>query len=84
MFDITDASRVPCCFVYFEDATTGHPVHLMAPMPARTYFEAYCDVIKLDETFKRTLLSLLAQFQNYNLIPTAVLEDTWPCDIWNE
>ncbi|CAD6591967.1 MAG: hypothetical protein ASARMPRED_005887 [Alectoria sarmentosa] len=84
VFDITDASRVRYCLVYFEDTTTGDPVQLMAPMSARTYFEGYCDVSKLDETSKRTLLSLLAQLQNCSLIPTAVLENTWPCDTWNE
>ena len=82
IFDITDLSNVSYCFVDFQGMESEREVQLMTPLSARTYLEAYYDLS--DPELKDDLVPLVQSFQNRTLIPTAVLEDAWPNEGWEE
>lgn len=79
IFDITDLSHVRYCFVDFHGMESERAVQLMTPLTARTYLEAYCDLGNA-----RDLLSLLDEFNGWDTIPVATLQDTWPEGEWEE
>ena len=57
-------------------------VQLMTPLTARTYLEAYYDLS--DPQSAKDLLSLLDEFNGWDIIPMATLQDTWPEGEWEE
>ena len=57
-------------------------VPLMTPLSAKTYLEAYYDLS--GSANSKDLGPVVKSFEGWNLIPAAVLEDTWPGEGWAE
>ena len=57
-------------------------VQLMTPLTARIYLEAYYDLG--DPKKSQNLLPLLNEFNAWDVIPVATLQDTWPEGEWEE
>ena len=54
----------------------------MSPLTARIYLEAYYDLS--DPKISQDLLPLLEEFNAWQTIPVATLQDTWPEGEWEE
>ncbi|KAL2041824.1 hypothetical protein N7G274_005608 [Stereocaulon virgatum] len=80
IFDITNLSHVQYCFVDFNGMESDREVPLMTPLSARTYLEAYS--ILSDPGNSRDLVPLVEAFDEWGLIATATLENTWPGEGW--
>ena len=80
IFDITDPSHVQYCFVDFYGMESDREVPLMTPLSARTYLEAY--YVLSDPRNSRDLVPLVEAFDEWDLIATATLENTWPGEGW--
>lgn len=57
-------------------------VQLMAPLTARIYLEAYYDLGKPKHS--KIMVPLLNEFNTWDVIPVATLQDTWPEGKWEE
>ncbi|KAL8735783.1 MAG: hypothetical protein Q9166_000647 [cf. Caloplaca sp. 2 TL-2023] len=84
IFDITDLEHVRYCFVDFMGMESERKVQLMAPLSGRTYLEAYYALDELDEKTKEEMLSTIKALEDYPLITTATLRNTWPTGDWQE
>lgn len=82
IFDISEPSHVRYCFVDFHGMESERPVQLMTPLSARVYLEAYYDLS--DPVLRKELLPLLHEFNGWDIIPVAALQDTWPDGEWEE
>lgn len=63
---------------------TDRPTQLMAPLSARTYFDAFYDISEMEANSRGAIPSLPKRLRGCSLTPTAVLEDTWPDEGWRE
>ena len=54
----------------------------MTPLTARIYLEAYYDLS--DQQYAKNLLPLLDEFNGWDTIPVAALQDTWPDGEWEK
>lgn len=57
-------------------------VQLMTPLSARVYLEAYYDLN--DPDGPTDLVRLLRDFNGWDIVPVAALQDTWPEGEWEE
>ncbi|KAL8708997.1 MAG: hypothetical protein Q9220_006206 [cf. Caloplaca sp. 1 TL-2023] len=88
VFDITDLQHVRYCFVHFEHK---RQVQQMAPLSPRVYLGAYSNldglyIADLYTANRRAELKakVMASLQQFSLIETATLQDTWPRGGWQQ